>query len=270
MRRTLPLSVPKAFAPARKRTITSVVAVALALVVLLLMQQGTSRPAYAASDRLPDLGMAKFKDFQVQRTDGRRLLRFSSIIVNVGDGRFEVRGQRPSTTTNTMTVSQRIYNDAGGYRTVATDARMYYSGNRDGDDGHYHWHLRNLEKFTLRRLDNGVKVGTIAKHGFCFYDNYRYGSTRDPFYTLASGACGDSSDLRVRMGVSRGWGDIYKWNLPGQYIDITGLSPGQYRLRGEADPSELFREKVNTNNFTWVDLQITRDGVRVVRHGPSA
>jgi hypothetical protein len=248
-----------------------VAAVALALIVLLLMQQATSRPAYAASDRLPDLGMAKFRDLQIQRTDGRKLLRFSSIIVNVGDGRFEVRGQRPSTATNTMTVRQRIYNDAGGYRNVSTDAVMYFSGDRDGDDGHYHWHVRKLEGFKLTRLDNGVKVGTIAKHGFCFYDNYRYGSTRDPFYTLASGACGrGASDLRVRMGVSRGWGDRYKWNLPGQYIDITGLSPGQYRLRGMADPSGLFREKDNTNNYTWVDLQITRDGVRVVSHGPSA
>jgi hypothetical protein len=242
-------------------------AIVLALVVLVVMQQATSRPAYAASDRLPDLGMAKFRDLQVQRTtDGRKLLRFSSIIVNVGDGRFEARGQRPNTGTSTMTVSQRIYNDAGGYRNVATDAVMYYSG-----DGHNHWHVRDLESFTLKRLDNGVKVGTGAKHGFCFYDNYRYGSTRAPFYTLAGGACGISSDLRVKMGLSVGWGDIYDWNLPGQYIDITRLSPGKYKLWGVADPSGWFQEEVGTNNFTWVNLQLTGDGgVRVLRHGPSA
>jgi hypothetical protein len=246
-------------------------AMAVGLAVLV-MAQTSPRPAYAASDRLPDLGMANFKALQVQRTtDGRKLLRFSSILVNVGDGRFEARGRRPNTGTPTMAVTQRIYDDAGGYRSVPTDAVMYYSGARDGDDGHFHWHVRRLEGFKLTRLDNGVKVGTIAKHGFCFFDNYRYGSTRDPFYTIAGGACGDSSsNLRVRMGLSVGWGDIYRWSLPGQYIDITGLSAGKYRLRGVADPSDWFREKDNTNNSTWVDLQITSDGVRVLNHGPSA
>ena len=246
-------------------------AMAVGLAVLV-MAQTSPRPAYAASDRLPDLGMANFEALQVQRTtDGRKLLRFSSIIVNVGDGRFEARGRRPNTGASTMAVTQRIYDDAGGYRSVPTDAVMYYSGARDGDDGHSHWHVRRLEGFKLTRLDNGVKVGTIAKHGFCFFDNYRYGSAQDPFYTVARGACGDSSsNLRVRMGLSVGWGDIYRWSLPGQYIDITGLSAGKYRLRGVADPSDWFREKDNTNNSTWVDLQITSDGVRVLNHGPSA
>ena len=264
-------SAPGDFTPARTLVVTSAVGIIVAL-LLLMVVQAASRPAHAATDRLPDLGMAKFKDLRIQRAnDGRRLLRFSSILVNVGAGRFEARGRRPGTGTHTMRVRQRIYNGAGGYRTVRTGAVMYFAGGRHGDDGHFHWHIRNLEKFKLTRLDNGRKVGTIAKHGFCFFDNYRYGSTRPPFYTAARGACGDSSsDLRVRMGLSRGWGDIYKWNLPGQYINITGLSPGRYRLRGVADPSGWFKERDNSNNFTWVDLQIGRNGVRVLDHGPSA
>ncbi len=256
------------FTPEKKRTVASVTAAALALLLVLvaMVMLAPSRPAHAASDRLPDLGMAKFQDLQVQRTtDGRKLLRFSSIVVNKGVGRFDARGLRPNTGTSTMTVRQRIYNDAGGYRSVPTNAVMYYSG-----DGHDHWHVRDLQRFTLTRLDNGVKVGTGAKRGFCFYDNYRYGSTRAPFYTLAGGACGSYGDLRVKMGVSVGWGDIYAWNLPGQYIDITQLTPGKYRLRGVADPSNWFLETNNTNNFTWVNLQITGDGVIVLRHGPSA
>lgn len=146
-------------------------------------------------------------------------------------------------------------------------AAWYYAG-----DGHNHWHVRNLERYALTRLDNGVKVGTGAKHGFCFFDNYRYGSTHDPFYTAASGACGygSSSALRVKMGLSVGWGDIYSWKLPDQCIDITGLSSGKYRLTGVADQSDWFSEEDDTNNFTWVDLQLTRDGARVLQYGPSA
>jgi hypothetical protein len=72
------------------------------------------------------------------------------------------------------------------------------------------------------------------------------------------------------MGLSVGWGDIYRWDLPGQYINVTGLSPGRYRLEGVADPSDWFKEKDNTNNSTWVDLQLTRTDVKVLDHGPSA
>ena len=221
----------------------------------------------SAADRLPDLGMARLTDFKVDQTSsGRRVLRYTTVIVNVGSGPFEARGQRSSTSQTQMAASQRIYDTAGGSRDVSTTAVMVFGG-----DGHNHWHVRDLESSDLIRLDNGSKVGTGAKHGFCFFDNYRYGSNRAPFYTTARGACGDSSsDLRVRMGLSRGWGDIYKWNLPGQYINVTGLSPGRYRLKGVADPAGWFRERNNANNSTWVNIQLARHGVRVLKHGPSA
>ena len=190
------------FTPARTLVVTSAVGIIVAL--LLLVVQAASRPAHAATNRLPDLGMAKFKDLRIQRAnEGRRLLRFSSILVNVGAGRFEARGRRPGTGTHTMRVRQRIYNGAGGYRTLRTGAVMYFAGGRHGDDGHFHWHMRNLEKFKLTRLDNGRKVGTIAKHGFCFFDNYRYGSTRPPL--LHSGPRGLR---RLVLGPSSAYGPL--------------------------------------------------------------
>jgi hypothetical protein len=54
-------SAPGGFTPARTLIVTSLVGVIVAL-LLLMVVQAASRPAYAASDRLPDLGMAKFKD----------------------------------------------------------------------------------------------------------------------------------------------------------------------------------------------------------------
>jgi len=111
--------------------------------------------------------MARLRDLSIDNTaDGRRLLRFTTIIVNVGPGLFELHGSRASTLDPDMDVTQRIYNDTGGYRDVVTTAAMYYAG-----DGHNHWHVRDLETYELKRLDNGVRVGTGAKHGFCFNDN---------------------------------------------------------------------------------------------------
>jgi hypothetical protein len=37
-----------------------------------------------------------------------------------------------------------------------------------------------------------------------------------------------------------------------------------------ADPAGWFREKNNANYSTWVNLQLMRNGVRVLKHGPSA
>src|SRR4051812_31823295 len=37
------------------------------------------------------------------------------------------------------------------------------------------------------------------------------------------------------MGLSVGWGDLYRYGLHDQYFDITGLGPGCYRLEGTAE-----------------------------------
>ncbi len=110
----------------------------------------------SAADRLPDLAMMKLRDLNIENTpDGRRLLRFTTIIINIGVGKFELWGQRANTSDPLMSVSQRIFDDAGGYRDRPTTAVMYYAG-----DGHTHWHIKNLENYALIRLDNGAKVGT--------------------------------------------------------------------------------------------------------------
>jgi hypothetical protein len=61
-------SLPGVLTPARTLIVTSVVGVIVALLLLMVVQTA-SRPANAAADRLPDLGMARFKDVQTQRTN---------------------------------------------------------------------------------------------------------------------------------------------------------------------------------------------------------
>jgi hypothetical protein len=178
-----------------------------------------------------------------------------------------VYGQRP-TGASTMTTTQRIFDDAGGYRDVPTDAVIFWGG-----DGHNHWHVQDLLDFELVRLDNGTKVGNFAKQGFCFYDNYLYGSSDPAFYRARTGACGGGlSATQTTMGLSVGWGDRYGKALPGQYIDITGLTAGRYRLLGTADANDWFTESDNANNVSWVDIQLNPDTgkVRIVERGPSA
>jgi hypothetical protein len=257
------------FTPAKKVVLASVAPIALALLIALLtlvVLQAPSRPAYAATDSLPDLGMLHPKNLKIENTsDGRKLLRFDSVIVNVGAGPFELHGQRAAG-ASTMTTQQRIFDDAGGYRDVPTAAIMYFGG-----DGHNHWHVQDLENFELKRLDNGTKVGTGAKHGFCFYDNYLYGSSNPASYTPSTGACGGgSSATQTVMGLSVGWGDLYARTLPDQYIDITGLTSGRYQLIATADASRWFLESNEANNVAWIDVHLQGNKAKIVAYGPSA
>ena len=225
-------------------------------------------------DLLPDLGMAQLADIQIRNTGTEKQLRFSTTIVNVGPGKFEVTGRRPDTTTKEMTTTQRIYDSVGDYRDRSTAATFIYSG-----DGHDHWHVKDLEDYDLFRLDesgNVVEPAVVeqgAKIGFCFFDNTNYGSSELEYYRGCEG--GNPDALRVTMGLSRGWGDTYGAGLVGQYIDITGLADGRYRLvvkadGNSADGTDRFLESDETNNSTWADLQITGDTVTVLQYGPSA
>jgi hypothetical protein len=143
---------------------------------------------------------------------------------------------------------------------------MFYAG-----DGHDHWHVKDLAEYSLlKKRDNKHRVvRTDAKQGFCFWDNYHFGSTQPAHYT---GGCANNQPnaLSVRVGLSRGWGDIYGANTVGQYVDITGLPDGRYRLRAKADSGQWFKEQKEKNNTTWVSIQIWGDSVSVIKYGPAA
>ncbi len=219
-------------------------------------------------DLLPDLGMAQVQDLQIEnRVDGSRWLLFSSNIVNIGAGNFEVTGRRPpGGSVSDMTTTQRIYDSAGDYRDRSTDATFFYSG-----DGHEHWHVRNLEDYELFPAGGGgAALATSPKNGFCFYDNQEYGSTAARVYGSAGCAPNDPEALSVTMGLSRGWGDRYGPQQYGQGINVTSLPDGLYRLVLTADGANWFLESDETNNLTWADLQITGNTVTVLQYGPSA
>jgi Lysyl oxidase len=223
--------------------------------------------ASAASDRLPDLAMAKLQNIVTDQADGRRLLRFSAIIVNVGSGPMEVRSQRPNTSSS-WSSQQVIYDDAGGSRTVATPAvDLIYGG-----DGHNHWHVEDLESYSLVSWPSGTGERLGKKAGFCFFDNYQYklslpGAPQAAQYSRT--VCGNRFSRTLRHGLSVGWGDKYQWSLPDQYIDTTGLPNGTYRLWATADQADFFQESNNANNSTWADLRIDANGVTVLRRAPN-
>lgn len=245
-------------------------AVIAALSVTLVTCGPSAGPV--AEPELPDLGMAPLADLHVTSTpDGRQLLRFSATIVNVGAGPLQLLASRSSDTSE-FRITQRVAAADGAHSDVPVDGELVFGG-----DGHSHWHVKDLETYELQRLDAGARVGTGSKVGFCFFDGEPHrlslpGAPRSEKFDRRG--CGDRSSLEVSMGVSVGWGDPYAWTLPDQYIDITGLNTGRYRLIATADLEGRFQETATRNNETWVEITLAnRDGqlsLAVLDFGPAA
>lgn len=231
-----------------------VVLLPVAFVLSVVSMGGSARAA--VGDELPDLvqGPPTNISFDTATIPGRRLLRYRSQVMNVGTGAFEIHGSRKSTEPTMSTVVQRIYQTAGGFRDVPTVAQMLY----ETADGHNHWHTQDLIAGQLDNLSNGAKkVAVSAKHGFCFLDSQPSdltlsGAPSSPVY----GGCGGQNSTAVTTGISVGWADVYSANFIYQWIDITDLGSGNYRLVETADPSNWFAEVDETNNSTTVDIHI--------------
>lgn len=247
-----------------------VLAMAIASSLLLVGGHAKRADAQDATLLLPDLRMGPIQDLKIRDApDGRRLLRFSTIIVNVGAGPLEMSGQR-SPGDETMSVTQVIYDKAGGLHRVPTSASMFFSG-----DGHDHWHVRGLQRYTLKHVGGSQQVREGAKEGFCVYDAVFYNLTlpRAPekrHYTKGT-TCGEADEqdtVQVDMGLSVGWADHYAYLLPYQWIDITGLRSGTYRLRVAADVRRHFKESREANNYTWAKIELKGEKAKVLKEGP--
>ena len=93
---------------------------------------------------------------------------------------------------------------------------------------HGHYHINNFSIYELVNLQGDVVVAG-TKQGFCFEDSFKY----------EDGGKSNGYDCH-NNGITSGWGDWYYKQLVGQWIDITGVPEGQYKVR----------VRLNTGEFT--------------------
>ncbi|MGI8998110.1 MAG: S-layer homology domain-containing protein [Candidatus Limnocylindria bacterium] len=245
----------------RQRGRSLLLCASLVLAAVSVVGVAKPQPVGSSSEALPDLAMAPLGDFRIETVNGRRLLRFTAMMVNVGAGHFEVRGSR-SSTSQPMRMSQVLYQTTARNspvaRSIATDAVASHAG-----DGHNHWHVNEM-----MRYDMWGERGTFrgAKVGFCFLDS-------DPWATSLPGyhgsyyrgsTCGtDPNQLSNRMGISVGWGDEYEYYLAWQWVDITNVPAGTYTVRANVDPYGFFVESNETNQCAWARVGFGASGTGV-------
>ncbi len=239
-----------------RRTVTTFLVTAGLLVGLVATVSAAERPEGVARDLLPDMKMARLYGLDLVTTaSGRTRLTFGTIGWNFGEGPLEARGRRADTSDEAMQVKQRIRRSDGTWRARSSPAVMFYNG-----DGHDHWHVRQFMRLNLYTPDepDGDVYG-LRKLGYCLLDATRRarppaGSPDSPVY--GSQACGHADDLSVRMGLSVGYGDDYPPAFAHQWMNVTDLPPGVYRLCSTVDPLNDFLEQREDNNQRWTDLRI--------------
>jgi hypothetical protein len=157
-----------------------------------------------------------------------------------------------------MDIDQLIYRFDGTTRRIDTKAIARYAG-----DGHDHWHVQGVVTYETWKKDSPQNARRGAKTGFCFFDTTPW-RLSVPYARKASHYqqewCGTQASLTNRVGVSVGWGDRYPWNFVFQWIDISGLPGGEYRVRATVDIQNVYREADEFNNCVWTDVRIPGPG----------
>jgi hypothetical protein len=185
-------------------------------------------------------------------------LRFDQIVANVGRGPIEIAYDVPSGAAPEpelpFQVSQRVYNSDGTFVDRPGGTVNYHTI-------HAHYHYSSFATAMLWRSNrNGAKLGGVpvaASHkvSFCMADiridawgekgdGPRKYYAPDCLFPYASNGVIDE----YRQGINNGWADVYDWYIPDQYIEVTGVPNGYYRLEFCADPFNEIEEEDETNN----------------------
>jgi hypothetical protein len=208
--------------------------------VLVAPEASAARPG-SGSELLPNLKAFPAQDVQVATSNGKTLLRFSTLSGNLNTtagpalGALELRAGE-ILTSGKQKVYQRVYLDGHGYRDYLVGDMAYHLE-------HEHFHFDDYARYELQPANNPGAAKRIGqKTSFCIMDTTRLDSSIGPRHAAYS-LCSN----RVQ-GMSQGWGDRYGWQLVGQEIDITGLADGTYRLTIIVDPQGHLHETSTADN----------------------
>ena len=206
-----------------------------------------------------------------------RCLRLTTGPHNVGTGHFDLRfpivDRAVADRDRLVEMTQLIRNEDGTVTERDAGSYEYHVSH-----GHYHYlDILFYEAFEivdaatgeLRRIGNGNKSGFCpADQGYGEWTTFDQRSggelprsqDGDCFATSGNGA----------MGITAGWGDFYRWQRSGQYIDFTGVGDGTYVIRATVDILDNVLESDETDNASYALIEIVGDDVTILERGYGA
>ncbi|MBA2631331.1 MAG: hypothetical protein H0U84_09990 [Thermoleophilaceae bacterium] len=204
--------------------------------------------AGVSTTKLPDLDQlvpTEVSVTAVPSTEPRFSLAFDSRIGNgraASVGPLIVSGRR-SGLSEPMVAEQALMNANGSETIRPAIGGLTYETSID----HAHWHYDDFDRYQLRRASDMSLVRPDNKTGFCM-----------PDHLFTPDYCGSSNPnaLEVREGLGRGYVDLYKANVEGQNIDVTGVPAGTYYLVHWANRDSSLCESNILNNVSATKLRL--------------
>jgi hypothetical protein len=205
---------------------------------------------------LPDLQVMPTRELYVEDGGSGRKLRFSTTVVNTGDGPLDIAGMFDAARGIT-TATQLVHRSDGS-------TKEHLAGEFIFHPGHEHWHFEDFTVLELWTYGDGGELdemrATTGKATFCAVDEVlEYADLPHVPDGPAYLQCGQSV-----QGISVGWSDTYTADLIGQELDITGVPDGRYAVRTIVDPAERLRETRNDNNALAVYVELRGDSVSML------
>jgi hypothetical protein len=197
-----------------------------------------------------------------------RCLRYSFGLANIGNGVFDVRWIGSQTETENHGMVQCIQHADG-------TTEKHGAGWGEFHTTHGHWHYNDIiyhELFKVVRGTNPPKLVTTGngkKLGYSPADQAMpewYGFVQERSGTSGSaGNCLPGSTNR--LGMSRGWGDTYRYQRPGNYVSFGVNADGEYVVQTIVDPLNGIVETRDDDNTSYAHLMITGNEVKVLETG---
>jgi hypothetical protein len=208
----------------------------------------------------------------------QRCLRLTSGPINTGVGPFDMRfsmvedgvNQRLDATHLRGPIFQVIHYSDGSTTRRPAGTYIFHTT-------HAHFHDENiltyeLFKVTDRSKGTLVPAGAGVKSGFCPADQL-FGDWEHFVQAPQGNFGGDTptgncfSPNDGFIGLTTGWGDVYRWQRPGQYVEFGNNTDGTYVVRTTVDKANHILESNETDNASYALISVTGETIRLLERG---
>ncbi len=198
-----------------------------------------------------------------------KCLRLTSGPMNVGSGAFDMLFDFVSDTVAGKVdpvLSQGPMRQVIHYSDGSVSERP--AGTYSFHKTHAHFHTDQVLSYDLYKVDNPATgaihpTGAGTKSGFCpadqlFGDWNSFAQMPDGTFGEGDSATGTCfSPDGGQIGLSIGWGDVYRWQRPGQYVEFGGQPDGLYVVRTTADKFNHVVEENETDNSSYAYIRVS-------------
>lgn len=211
-------------------------------------------------------------------------LRLTSGPINIGEGIYDMRFrlvedmQDGDAELNPEEAMSRIVVGPMEQALHYSDGSIEYlnAGTYSYHPTHAHFHDDFILSYYLYKVldkDTGImeKAGAGSKSGFCPADQlwgtwYKFEQGNEiPGGDSPGGSCFSFNNGVV--GLSVGWGDVYRWQRPGQYVEFAGQGNGKYVVHALVDEYNNVVESDETDNVSYAYIEIQGEEITILERG---